>query len=299
MLGNFLINEKSTLLFFVNYYLKLTGECLYFRYKFKGIPYMNRPFQCYIIDDEPDSRILIRKFIDKVPFLLFCGESGDEVEALFEVKQLKPDLIFLDVQMPEMNGFEFIQSLGERPPKVIMISAYPQYALQGFEHQILDYLLKPVPFARFLKAANRLLDSKLEQSLFDKNARTSISNEANAANNEEHGTSVERDADFILVKQDKKLLRIAVANILVVEAMKDYIKIHLLNKVIVTYGSLTNLARLLPENRFLRISRSYVVQTNAIVEIDGNQITTTNGKKIDIGITYRETVLRFLKPFKK
>jgi two-component system LytT family response regulator len=262
---------------------------------------MNRPFRCYIIDDEPDSRILIKKFIDKVPFLLFCGESGDEVEALFEVKQLKPDLIFLDVQMPEMNGFEFIQSLGESPQKVIMISAYPQYAVQGFEHQILDYLLKPVSFARFLKAANRLLDSTSEYIQPDTDVRISISKEpeANETNRQEHGTSVEKDADFILVKQDKKLLRIAVDHILVVEAMKDYIKIHLLNKVIVTYGSLTNLATLLPENRFLRISRSYIVQTNAIVEIDGNQITTTHGKKIDIGITYRETVLRFLKPFKK
>lgn len=259
------------------------------------------PLRSYIIDDEPDSRILIRKFIDKVPFLLFCGESGDEVEALFEVKQLKPDLIFLDVQMPEMNGFEFIQSLGERPPKVIMISAHPQYALQGFEHQILDYLLKPVSFARFLKAVNRLLDSTSDQIQNDTSARISISNESetSAINQEEHGNLGDRVAGFLLVKQDKKLLRIAVTEIIVVEAMKDYIKIHLVNKVIVTYGSLTNLARLLPENKFLRISRSYIVQTNAIIEIDGNQITTTNGKKIDIGITYRDTVLRYLKPFKK
>jgi two-component system LytT family response regulator len=262
---------------------------------------MNKALQCYVLDDEPDSRVLIAKFIDKVPFLYLCGESGNEIEALFEVRKLKPDLVFLDIEMPEMNGFEFIESLGETRPKIIMISAYQQYALQGFEHRVLDYLLKPISFVRFLKAVNRLLevDPELLQHDAIRDSQSFTTSLQQVTQLEETVITTERDTEFILVKHDKKLLRIAVDTIILVEAMKDYVKIHLLNKVIVTYGSLTNLTRLLPVNRFLRINRSYVIQTNAIIEIDGNQITMTNGKKVDIGITYRDAVLKSLKPFNK
>ncbi|GLU55491.1 LytR/AlgR family response regulator transcription factor [Dyadobacter frigoris] len=254
---------------------------------------MTHPLKCFIIDDEPDSRELIKKFVERIPFLTVCGESEDAIDALLQVQKIKPDLVFLDVEMPQINGFEFIRTLNGKCPKIIMITAYAQYALEGFEHQVTDYLVKPVSFERFMKAVNKfmeyfiivpqILSPTTENSL----KTTDISND--------HSAKPAKENEFILIKNEKKMIRVAVTDIVMIEAMKDYIKVHLAEKVIITHSTLTKMEQLLPANKFLRISRSCIIRENAISEIDGNEITTINGKKADIGVTYRETVWNTLK----
>ncbi|MCF2446951.1 response regulator [Dyadobacter sp. CY345] len=261
---------------------------------------MQNIISCYIIDDERDSREVIKKFVEMIPFLTVCGESGNPVEALFEIQKLHPDLLFLDVQMPKIGGFEFIRSLSGTKPQIIMVTAFAQFALEGFEHQVLDYLLKPVSFERFLKAIGRLerhVDTEKEVIRAQTTKNDLISNLAEIEL--DNLTARKPAQEFILVKQGTKLVRVEINEIIYIESMKDYMKIYLKQRMVVAHGTLTKMAELLPSDRFLRISRSYIIKESAIMEIDGNEITIENGKKIDIGITYREVVQVFMNTHKK
>jgi len=257
---------------------------------------MNKTLNCFIIDDEPDARELLKKFINRVPYLELVGEFGNAVDALFQVQISKPDLIFLDVQMPEMTGFEFIRAMQGHNPKVIMVTAYQEYALEGFEHHVTDYLLKPASFERFIRAVNKVVE------LLPALANASLparSYDGESPETEKLVTQQKKETnsgrDFLLIKEDKKLVRIITDEIVLIEAMKDYIKIHLPQRTIITHNTMSKMESMLPDGRFLRINRSFIVRINAIREIDGNQIVTTDGKKVDIGVTYRETVMEILK----
>lgn len=251
---------------------------------------MSKTIKCFVIDDEPDARELIKKFAARVPFLEIVGEFGNAVDALFQIQVTKPDLIFLDVEMPEMTGFEFIRTLNGHIPKIIMVTAYPQYAIDGFEHQVTDYLLKPTSFERFMKAMVKVSEQLHGQTAIDKNENLSQPESNNSSQIIKKETN-----DFILIKEDKKLLRILPGEILLVEAMKDYIKVYLKDRVIVTHSTMAKMESMLAETEFLRVNRSSIIRINTIREIDGNQITTLEGKKVDIGITYRESVMQRLK----
>lgn len=260
---------------------------------------MSQPIRCFIIDDEAPSRLLIEKFINRVPYLLLVGQSSNAVDALFAIGQTKTDLVFLDVEMPEMTGFEFLRALPNRPgftrPAVIMVTAYSEFALQGYEHDVLDYLLKPVLFDRFMQAINRLVDRRgniytppstpppanfVETPLPASVPPTLLTNE-------------EADGEpFILVKEDKKLIRIAPGDIVFTESFNDYLTIHLEEGgQVTTYTTVAKFEALLPKSQFLRVNRSYIVRIGAIKEIEGNLITTLDGKRVPIGVTYREHVI--------
>ena len=261
---------------------------------------MQDNLRCYIIDDERDSREVIKKFVSTIPFLDICGESGNPVEALFEIQVLRPDLLFLDIQMPNIGGFEFIRSLSGIKPQIIMVTAFAQYALEGFEHQVLDYLLKPVPYERFLKAIGRLARNTDTEKQVGRVQVTKNNVTSDFAETELCDLAMFKpEQEFILVKQGTKLVRVEIDAIIYIESMKDYMKIHLKQRMVVAHGTLTKMTELLPADRFLRISRSYIVKKSAIMEIDGNEITTVNGRKIDIGITYRDAVQAFMNKHKK
>lgn len=234
---------------------------------------MRKLFQCYIIDDEPDARQVLRTFIGKVPFLELVGESGDPVQALFQISQSKPDLLFLDIEMSGMTGFEFIRSLHAYKPKVIMVTAHAGHALEGFDHDVADYLLKPVAIDRFFKAVHKATGMPGEKN----NHKSNVAPETH-----------------ILVDQNKKLLRIDFNDIEEVEAMRDYIKIHTKDNTIVTHSTLVGMQKRLPREVFIKVNRSSILRKNAIVQIDGNEITLRSGKKIMIGTTYREQVRGYL-----
>jgi len=257
---------------------------------------MNKTIQCFIIDDEPDARELIKKFISRVPFLEIAGEFGNAVDALFQVQNFKPDLIFLDVEMPEMNGFEFIRTLQGHRPKIIMVTAYPHYAVEGFEHHVTDYLLKPTSFERFMRAVNKVTEQlPASFSVPEMTTDQSNSNLIDAKIEAEPKQLQNSGSDYLLIKEDKKLVRIVADEIVLIEAMKDYIKIHLPARMIISHNTMAKIESMLPEGRFMRVNRSFIIRINAIREIDGNQIIATDGKKVDIGVTYREAVMDMLR----
>jgi DNA-binding LytR/AlgR family response regulator len=249
--------------------------------------------KCFIIDDEQPARAVLEKFIQRVPFLELVGQSYNAVDALWEIKQVQPDLILLDVEMPEMTGIEFLRALGNPRPQVIMVTASPQYAVEGFELEVLDYLLKPVAFDRFLRAINKAV-SKLQPSAQPMVGLPSIP-ASSVSVTPEPVPAQPTTANFFLVKEDKKLIKVVPDEILFVEAMKDYLTIYLPNRTIVTHMTMTKIEEMLPASQFLRVNRSYIVRKGAIREIDGNLITTTDGKRVPIGVTYRESVWKAMK----
>jgi len=250
--------------------------------------------KCFIIDDEQPARAVLEKFIQRVPFLELAGQSYNAVDALWEIQQVQPDLILLDVEMPEMTGIEFLRALGTPRPQVIMVTASPQYAVEGFELEVLDYLLKPVAFDRFLRAINKAV-SKLQPSATPVVNLPSVHTQPVSRPADPIPATQSTPANFFLVKEDKKLIKVVPDEIVFVEAMKDYLTIYLPSRTIVTHMTMTKIEEMLPTSDFLRVNRSYIVRKGAIREIDGNLITTTDGKRVPIGVTYRESVWKAMK----
>ncbi|GAB3985336.1 LytTR family DNA-binding domain-containing protein [Spirosoma daeguense] len=261
---------------------------------------MTTSLRCFIIDDELPAQEVLEKFIHRVPFLELVGKSSNAVDALFAIQELRPDLIFLDVEMPEMTGLEFLSVLTPPRPQVIMVTASPQYAVEGFEFDVVDYLLKPVAFDRFLRALNRVTRDVTDPI----NASPNVSaNNVPSTESAEKTAKLEADVqintdgttEFFLVKEDKKLVKVVPGDIIFVEAMKDYLNIHLPGRTIMIHMTLTKMEDMLPTSQFLRVNRSYIVRKGAIKEIDGNLITTIDDKRVPIGVTYRESVWEAMK----
>ncbi len=248
---------------------------------------MKNQLHCVIVDDEPLSQSLIEKFIGRVPYLSLQATYDNAIVAMRGVVAHQPDIVFLDINMPEMTGIEFLNSFIGHRPNIIFITAHQEYAFEGFEHDAVDYLLKPVAFDRFMKAIYKVekrLHFNVESSEEEKALPASAS-----------PPSVEHSHDFFMVKADKKLIRIAVSEIIYVEGMKDYVKIHLADRYIITHITMTRMMDLLPAARFIRINRSFIVQISAIKLIEGNMVETSNGHRLMIGINYRDTVREAIK----
>ena len=242
---------------------------------------MERNLTCLIIDDEPLARALLKKFVDRVPTLSCLGECSNAVEAVTVIHNQRPDLIFLDINMPEMTGIELLKSFTATRPQIIVTTAYPNYALDGYEYDVTDYLLKPIPFDRFLKAINRVRDR--------------IGSAGTVENPPpDTGTAVGEDKlianKFLWVKEDKKMVNVNTDEILYVEGMKDYVKIFLSDKMVVTHITMSRMEQLLPTLDFIRVNRSYIVRRSAIVAVNGNTIEMVNKKEVPIGINYRELI---------
>ena len=232
--------------------------------------------KCMIVDDEPLPLELLADYINKTPFLELVGSFTNPLEALVALKHQPVDLIFLDIQMPELNGIQFTQLVGEKP-KIIFTTAYTNYALQGYELNVVDYLLKPIPFDRFLKAATRALQSL--QPAADQPADT--------------GTQTGAGAELIFVKSGYKTIKIVLSEILFLESLKEYVAIHKSAEKILTLESMKKMEELLPAHLFVRVHKSYIVNIKHIDSIERNRIFM--GKTvIPIGDTYRNTFFSLL-----
>jgi two-component system, LytTR family, response regulator len=255
---------------------------------------MTETLTCYLVDDEPPAHVILSKFIGQVPYLRLLGKTLDPFEGLEQVQELKPDILFLDVEMPYMNGMEFLKTLPKPHPVVVMVTASPQFAAETYNFDsVTHYLLKPVGFDKFMDAIQRV--TKRLDFVIDPDAP--VPTRPMAASRPAVATDPREKIPYFLVKVDKKLVRVMPEEIVYVEGMKDYIKIHLPNRMLVTHMTMANLEDTLPPSQFLRINRSFVVRRGAIKEIDGNQITTLDGKKIPIGVTYRDRVMLELKKY--
>ncbi|GAA4451777.1 LytTR family DNA-binding domain-containing protein [Nibrella saemangeumensis] len=253
---------------------------------------MSEKLTCYLIDDEGSAHHIMTKYIERVPYLSLLGKSTDPFDGLDKVQELRPDILFLDVEMPYMTGVEFLRSLPHPHPVVVMVTASPQFAAEtyGFE-SVVHYLLKPAGFDKFLEAINRV--TKRLGFVVDPSAP--IPTRPPAKRQLMENTDPRENVPYFLIKTDKKLVRVAPADIVFAEGMKDYIRLQLTDQLLITHMTMSRLEEMLPPSQFLRVHRSFIVRMQAIKEIDGNLITTIDGqKRVQIGVTYRESVIEKL-----
>ena len=225
---------------------------------------------CLIIDDEPLARKGLKEYLGDVDFVQLLGEFDNPVKAMDIMMKEKIDLIFLDIQMPKMTGLEFFKSL-PHPPLVIFTTAYPQYAVEGFELNAVDYLLKPFSFDRFWKAVLKARSMKENP-------------QATVANAEE---------DFFYIKSDNKLVKINYADVQFIEALQNYVAIHTDQKKYITYLTFHSIEEYLPANRFVKTHKSYIVAMHKVESIEGNEILIGKNR-IPISRTEKESVLEKL-----
>ncbi|MEE9407130.1 MAG: LytTR family DNA-binding domain-containing protein [Polaribacter sp.] len=228
---------------------------------------------CIIVDDEPVARKILESFVTKIPNLYLVKSCKNAMEA-FEISNSQNiDLFFLDINMPDVSGLSLAKTLNKKS-KIIFTTAYREYALDGFDLQAVDYLLKPIGFDRFLQAVNKYFETKI----IVKN------------------TSIEVEKvkdDYIFVRSERKMVKIIFDEILYVESLSDYIKIHTKDKILVTRETISNLEMKLPSQQFLRIHRSYIVNLNK-TDSYTNEFIEINKNAIPISRTYKENVLKKL-----
>jgi len=236
-----------------------------------------KKIKCLVIDDEEPSREIIQKHIAGVDALELTGSCTNAVEALSFLQSNTVDLLFLDIQMPHILGTNFIRTL-KNPPKVIFITAYRKYALEGFELDAVDFLLKPISFDRFLKAVNKVLQLNLQ---------------SNMPEPEKSEASKDSAQPFLYFRSDRKMVKVLFNDILYIEGLRDYIRIFTTTKTIVTKHLLTSLEEMLPADGFLRIHRSYIVSLNKIDSYNAETIEIAK-KELPIGRLYKHDVTKIL-----
>ena len=232
--------------------------------------------KCLLVDDEPLAIKLIENHISKISELEVVATCNNALKAFEILNTQEIDLLFLDIKMPNFTGLDFLKSL-KNPPKTIFTTAYREYAVESYDLEVVDYLLKPITFERFFKSVDRFLREKNKPQ---KVAKETISE------------------DYILVKSGSKYHKIETNNILYIESLKDYVKIHTLdNKRIVSKYKMNDMEALLSNANFLRVHRSYIINTQKISAFTVNDIDV-NSTEIPIGASYKSKVISFLEKLK-
>ncbi len=228
-----------------------------------------------IVDDETASHDIIKDYSNNLPYLSFQKSCHNAFEAMEFLNKKNVDLIFLDINMPKLSGFDFLKTISN-PPKIIVTTAYKEFALEGYELRVEDYLLKPFSFQRFLSAVNKVSESLTKPTTNQgRNLETS-------------------ESSNIFIKDDKKHHQIKLSDILFLEAYGNYVKVHLENQTIITHQTLTSFAELLPSNLFVRTHKSFIVAIDKIEVIEGNRIKIKN-HQIAIGKMYKININRLIK----
>ena len=230
----------------------------------------NKKINCLVVDDEEMSRLIISQFIEKTDFLQLCGSCSDAIQASQELRSQKIDLVFLDIQMPEMTGMEFLKNLKSRP-YIVLITSNEKYAVEAFEYDVTDYLLKPVPYSRFLKAANTVRESIIS--------------------NKPHNT-----ADNIFIKVDSQYINLPVNDILYIEAMGDYVTVVTANKKHSIHSTMSAIISKLPTDRFVRIHRSYIINCTKISSLEESNLIIA-GNILPVGSVYKNDLMNKLNIF--
>ncbi len=219
-----------------------------------------------IVDDETASHHIIKEYASNISYLSHQKSCYNAFEAIAYLNKNTVDLLFLDINMPKLSGFDFLKTLSN-PPRIIVTTAYKQFALEGYELNIDDYLLKPYSFQRFISATNKV--SELLKQLKS------------------------TDSSSIFLKDNKKHHQVKLDDILYTEAYGNYVKIHLHDKLIITHQTLTSLEELLPKNQFIRVHKSFIIAKNKIVLIEGN-LLHIDQHKVPVGKMYRQNINQLL-----
>lgn len=231
----------------------------------------SKTIRCLVVDDEPPAREIIRRYIGEVATLELADECDNALQAFAVLQNESVDLLFLDIRMPQLNGNDFLKTI-KNPPKVIFTTAYPDYALEGYELCVSDYLLKPIPFDRFLKAVNKVFPSGIVQTV---------------------PAGEKKNESFLYFRADRKMVKVLLNDILYIESMKDYIKIFTINGTLITKQSISSAEEMLPVKEFVRVHRSYIVSLSSIRTFTSELIEIGN-TAIPIGKLYRGGVLKTL-----
>lgn len=231
--------------------------------------------KCIIVDDEPMARDVVRRYIQKVPTLKLLEEFGNAIDATIFLQEQPVDMIFLDIKMPQLSGTEFVRSL-RNVPKIIFTTAHKEFAHEGFELDVIDYLLKPIRFDRFLRAVNKAFPQKQQEI-------------------ETHGLIVNEESkaatSFIYLRVDRKMIKVLLDDILYIESDKDYVKVFTEKGFIITRQTIASVEAMLSENQFIRIHRSYIVSLNKLKSFTAETVEIGN-KELPIGKLYRNNFLK-------
>ena len=230
--------------------------------------------RCITIDDEPLALRQIADYVKKTPFLELAGEFESALDALDVIKNSRVDLMFVDVNMPGLNGMDFVKNL-ENPPMVVFVTAHSEYAVEGFRVNALDYLLKPISYKAFLASANKARNF----------------HETTLSQMEKGGA----DKEYLFVKSGYKTVRISLDDIIYIEGMREYVRIHLANsKPLVPLISLRVLAEQLPASKFMRVHRSYIVNLGKIITIDHSRIIFEDKTFVTVSEQYKEVFQKYI-----
>jgi DNA-binding LytR/AlgR family response regulator len=221
---------------------------------------------CAIIDDEYLARQYIRDYIERLPFLDLVGDYNSPLLIMDELKRNAIDILFLDIQMPDITGIDFLKILNPQP-YIILTTAYKEYALEGYEHNVVDYLLKPFSFDRFLKAINKVVDMVEKERI----GRT-----------------------YMTIRADRKLYKINYDDLIYIEGQRAYVTFHTTQKKITALISMKELEEKLPRDQFIRIHKCFIVSIKYLESLEGNMIEIC-GKKLAVGNSYRDQVEKILK----
>ena len=223
--------------------------------------------KCIITDDEPIARKGLQSYVERIDFLELVGVCEDAIQLNNQLKSQQADLLFLDIEMPYMTGIELLNSLSN-PPKVIITSAYAEYAIKGYDLEVSDYLLKPISFDRFLKAVNKVYDLLISSQ-----------------------TPVVQD--YLFVKTSLKLEKIRFNDMRFIEGVENYVAIYTSDGKIITHTTLRTILQKLPPERFVQVHKSYLVNIDKIDSIEGN-LLGIGKNKIPLSRTYKETALEII-----
>jgi DNA-binding LytR/AlgR family response regulator len=227
---------------------------------------------CVIIDDEPIARKLLQEYIEETDFLVLVGTAENPLKATSLINSLELDLIFLDINMPKMNGFDFLRST-HNLPMVIMTTAYGQYALEGFEMAVIDYLVKPFSLERFLKASQKALELKTlkQKKLILEKA----------------------EPEYFYVKCDGKIEKVIYDELVYIEAMANYVTLYTLHDKLIVYLTIKGILEKLPPEKFMQVHKSHIVNINNVKTIEGNMLHL-GATKITIGLSFLDEVMKRL-----
>jgi two-component system, LytTR family, response regulator len=234
-----------------------------------------KTIRCLVVDDEPPAREIIRRYIEEMPLLELVGECSNAIQALTLLQQTRVDLMFLDIRMPQLNGNDFLKTI-KTPPKVIFTTAYADYAMEGYELDVVDYLLKPIHFDRFIKAVSKTFQLTNMQP-------------ANPVVIEEQA----HEDPFVYFRADRKMVKVMLRDIFYIESMKDYVKIVTCSGTIISKQSISSVEEMLPEKKFIRTHRSFIISLEKIRSFT-NELIEIEKAEIPIGKLYRNAVIKML-----
>ena len=243
----------------------------------------NTKWKVLVVDDEHPARVLLSEYVQKIPALELVEKHSNALDAMQTILSSHIDILLIDIQMPDLTGLDLVKNL-KKKPITIFTTAYSEYALESYELEATDYLLKPISFSRFLQAINKAIEKLSTQN---------VNILQNQYSDEPRLTNVTRD--YLVVKADHRLYKVNYIDLVYIEGQREYVTFHTKNRKITALYSLKELENQLPEDMFIRIHKSYIISFRYLETLEGNFITLSN-VKLPIGASYRDMLIKKLEP---